>query len=155
MQAGWQEQLLEGLAGRLHSHPGVVGVFLLGSEDDPAANENEADLLLVVDEASRPQFSPAVRLLEKFGRVATSQYVEDDGQGLTHVAYKDGRHVELVVTTDESPVACMDLTELRRRMPKPAMTAASVLQSAPAPHPHRAGFPGLGVVHRLLHPSAH
>lgn len=87
----------------LEPDPEVVALAVFGSMRVGAVHDvwSDLDLLLVVQEAARPRFFPALDWLALLGTVFAHEQFSGDDTWVTRLCYDDFRRLDLVITTPE------------------------------------------------------
>jgi predicted nucleotidyltransferase len=97
----WQEAAIQDLVRLLQPNEAVRAVALFGTAAQPHPDVwSDIDLLMVVDEAAKEQFHPAMDWLEPLGDLYTWDQSSSPWTSVTRACFTDFRRIDFVITTE-------------------------------------------------------
>jgi predicted nucleotidyltransferase len=100
-ESHWQEDAIREVTALLRPDEGVRALAMFGTAAGTEPDVwSDIDLLLVVDEAARERFHPALEWLQPLGEVYTWDQSESPWWSVTRACFADFRRFDFVITTE-------------------------------------------------------
>src|SRR5205823_1290369 len=97
----WQEAAIEAVVRLLQPDEAVRALALFGTATQPQPDVwSDIDMLLVVDEAAKERFHPALDWLKPLGELYTWDQSAGPWTSVTRACFADFRRIDFVITTE-------------------------------------------------------